>query len=68
MLVCALMLLAKIDTEPEEVIGVDKVTSTWFWVNPEIVPPVPDWPMVNEPMLPLLTPMIPLNDQVLSNV
>ena len=57
-----------IEIEPDEVIAVLRVTSVEFWVAPETVPPVPDWPIVTLPMLPPFTPVMPLIDHVLSKV
>ena len=59
---------AKTEIEPDEVMVVEIVTLAAFWVAPETVPPVPDWPIVTLPMLPPFTPVLPLIDQVLSKV
>ena len=53
-----------IEIEPDELIAVLRVTSVEFWVAPETVPPVPDWPIVTLPMLPELVPLTPENDQL----
>jgi hypothetical protein len=58
----------KTATDPDEEIGVESVTFAAFCVAPEITPPVPDCPIVTDPMLPEFVPAIPVNVQGLPNV